>query len=149
MTTHPPTPTADAGRGPQAATARRHCLWWLAGTLLATACSGPEAEDITITASGTGDTGDITITATQGTSLDSSGDGGDPEFPGDPLTFFIEESTVFNPSPGVLLCDNDDLNNVGSPLQQAMLDAGWTGQYLNNASGPTGGPSGSRNISTR
>lgn len=137
MHNHHPSLTAEAGSGPQAATPRRHCLWWLVSTLLAGACGGPEAEDITITATGGTNTGDVTITATatQGTGLDSSGDGGEPEFPGDPLTFFIEESTVFSPSNDAPGCNNDNLNNLGTLLEQAMLDAGWTGQYLNNANG--------------
>ena len=110
---------------------------WLACLLLGVACSDPEPENITVTAGGTGETGDITITAsgTGGDGLDSSGEGGQPEFPGDPLTFFIEETTQFAAVSGVEQCDNDDVNNVGDQLQQAMLDAGWTGEYLGNADG--------------
>jgi hypothetical protein len=116
---------------------KHHSRSWLAGLLLAGACTGPELEDITITATGAGETGDITITATATAAdgADSTGSGDAPEFPGDPLTFFIEETTQFALVPGVDGCNNDDLNNVGDQLRQAMLDAGWTGEYLNNAEG--------------
>lgn len=113
---------------------KRHAHCWLAGLLLAAACTSPESEDITITATATGDI-TITATTTADDGADSTGSGGDVEFPGDPLTFFIEETTQFGPSPIALGCNNDDVNNVGNQLQQAMLDAGWTGEYLNNAEG--------------
>ncbi|MCX4245242.1 hypothetical protein [Paraliomyxa miuraensis] len=110
---------------------------WLLGLLLAVACSSPEPENVTITATDSGGTGDVTATATATATADSTGGGSEQEFPGDPLTFFIEETTQFAPVPGVAGCNNDDLNNVGSQLQQAMLAAGWTGEYLNNAQGST------------
>lgn len=116
---------------------KHHSVAWPSGVLLAAACTGPEAEDITITVTDTWGTGDITVTATATANdgVDSTGGGGDLEFPGDPLTFFIEETTQFAFSPVADDCDNDDLNNVGDQLRQAMLDAGWTGEYLNNAEG--------------
>lgn len=101
------------------------------GSVIGVACNAPDEENVTIT----GTDGPINVTIT-GTGAAGEGSGADePDFPGDPFTFHIEETTQFMNVPGVFGCNNDDLNSVGGALWAAMLGDGWTGQYLVNGEG--------------
>ncbi len=108
----------------------------IAGTSLAmSGCPDDPNEPINITVTatetlglGTGGPGD------SDSGLDETGDGGPLVFPGDPLTFHIEESTDFTNN-GVLGCANADLNQVGDWLVGAFQDHGFVGTYNLNAVG--------------
>lgn len=107
------------------------------GALASNACNPPEEENVTIT--GTEGTTNITITGPgengDGGGVDETAEAGPPDFPGDPFTFHIEETTQFMNVPGVDGCGNDGLNSVGGALWSAMLGYGWTGQYVLNGEG--------------
>lgn len=79
-----------------------------------------------------GDDGPIDVTV--GDPGTTSGPGGPGPFPGDPLTFYIEESIDFTNS-NVAGCQNTDLNQVGDWVQDAFEDHDFTGTYTLDAAG--------------
>ena len=113
---------------------RRHRSW-LACSLVLVACpsdDGPINETITGTGTGGADTGGGPGgPGTADETADESGGGG---FPGDPFTFYIEETTDFTNS-GLAACQNTDLNQVGDWLVVAFEDHGFTGTYTLNEDG--------------
>lgn len=106
-----------------------HADWYSIAAAVLAGCGTAGEENVTLT--GTDGLTNITLT---GNDADDDGSA-PPDFPGNPFTFHIEETTQFTNVPGVIGCDNDDLNNVGEALWAAMQGDGWTGEYIQNAEG--------------
>jgi hypothetical protein len=98
------------------------------GLMLTTGCSGENGPiDMTVTAGTAG--------GTEGAEgPDGADETGAGDFPGNPFTFHIEETTNYHAS-HLLSCTNTDLNQIGIRLRNAMEADGFVGDYRLNVEG--------------
>ena len=110
----------------------------LASTAILVATGGcpdnpDEPIDITITITATGGLGATGLAESGLDGVDETG-ADQPPFPGDPLTFHIEETIDFTNSQA-MGCQNTDVNQVGNWLVAAFEDHGFTGSYVLDENG--------------